>query len=322
MSAIDLKIRALPVGAEVMDLDAERQKDPGVRAALYQAWLKHGILLFRNVDSIERHLDLSRCFGELEIHPFPAVRSELNPLLIEIGGRKRARAFVFDGDQLRINRVGWHRDTAYTPDICKGAMLRMVEVPQHEGETLFADTARAYDDLPADMKARLDGLEYKGTLRLDPVDQTRPGAFWTTARPASDAEDPDGPPLDAFRSGGQANYPPVVHPVVLVHPESGRRCLFISPTYVDHFLGMDPAESDALHRYLADHLAQPRYVYQHRWKPNEAIVWDNRRFLHAARGNLLSEPRWGLRTTLAGALRTGRYFDESGDRRIPPRIAD
>jgi taurine dioxygenase len=321
MSHTQLHILALGVGAEVLGLDAGREHDPQVRAALYHAWLEHGVLLFKNVDSIERHLEISRCFGELEIHPFPAVRSELNPLLIEIGGKKRARAYVFDGSDIRINRIGWHRDTAYTPDICKGAMLRMVEVPRTEGETLFADTANAYDDLPAEVKARLEGLEDRATLRLDPVAQTRPGAFWSTARVATDAEDPQGPAADAFSSGGQADYPSVVHPVVITHPESGRKCIFISPTYVDHFLGMDASESDELHRYLMAHMVQPRYVYQHRWVKNEAIVWDNRRFLHAARGNLVNEMRWGLRTTLAGPLRTGRYF-ESGIERKSPQIAD
>jgi taurine dioxygenase len=321
MSGIGLEIRVLPIGAEVLGLAAGSEHEPEIRDALYRAWLEHGILLFKGVDSIERHLHISRCFGELEIHPFPAVRSELNPFLIELGGKKRARAYVFDGDQIRINRIGWHRDTAYTPDICKGAMLRMVEVPRTEGETLFADTAKAYDDLPAAVRVQLEGLEYKASLRLDPVAQTRPGAFWKTARPATEAEDPDGPPVDAFSAGGQAIYPSVVHPVVLVHPESERKCIFISPTYVDHFLGMNPTESDALHQYLVAHMLRPQYVYQHRWSPDEAIVWDNRRFLHAARGNLLSESRWGLRTTLAGALRTGRYFEE-GVEKAALEIAD
>jgi taurine dioxygenase len=315
MSGIGLEIRVLPIGAEVLGLAAGSEHEPEIRDALYRAWLEHGILLFKGVDSIERHLHISRCFGELEIHPFPAVRSELNPFLIELGGKKRARAYVFDGDQIRINRIGWHRDTAYTPDICKGAMLRMVEVPRTEGETLFADTAKAYDDLPAAVRVQLEGLEYKASLRLDPVAQTRPGAFWKTARPATEAEDPDGPPADAFSAGGQANYPSVVHPVVLAHPESGRKCIFISPTYVDHFLGMKPTESDALHQYLVAHMVRPQYVYRHRWSPDEAIVWDNRRFLHAAQGNLLSESRWGLRTTLAGAWRTGRYFEEGVGKR-------
>jgi taurine dioxygenase len=102
---------------------------------------------------------------------------------------------------------------------------------------------------------------------------------------------------------------------VLAHPESGRKCIFISPTYVDHFLGMKPTESDALHQYLVAHMVRPQYVYRHRWSPDEAIVWDNRRFLHAAQGNLLSESRWGLRTTLAGAWRTGRYFEEGVGKR-------
>ena len=101
---------------------------------------------------------------------------------------------------------------------------------------------------------------------------------------------------------------------VLAHPESGRKCLFLSPTYVDRFLGLDQAESDALLRRLTAHMLQPRYVYRHRWRVNDAIVWDNRRFMHAGMGNRPGEPRFGLRTTLAGPLRTGRYFDEDAGR--------
>ena len=113
-------------------------------------------------------------------------------MFIELGGRKTTPAFLYDGADLRVNRIPWHRDTAYTPDICKGAMLRMLEVPPVEGETLFADTAMAYEDLPAHVKARLEGLEYRASLRLGTLEQTRPGALWQTAREATREEDPQG----------------------------------------------------------------------------------------------------------------------------------
>lgn len=321
MTDNQFSIRRMPVGAEVIGLASGIEEDPGVRAALYDAWLKHGILLFRNIESIERHLALSKVFGDLEIHPFAPVRSELHPLLIEIGGKKRPSAYVFDGTDIRCSRNAWHRDTAYTPDICKGAMLRMVIVPARYGETMFADMAMAYDDLPADMKARLERLEYKATLRLSPIEQTRPGAFWKTVRPATPEEDPGGGNQAGRKVDVKALYPSVVHPAVLTHPESGRKCIFLSPTYVDGFLGMEPAESQHLLEYLVDHMLQPRYIYQHSWAPNDAMLWDNRRFMHAGLGNEPGDPRFGLRTTLAGPVRTGRYFDENAQP-VQPQLAD
>jgi taurine dioxygenase len=327
MSIADLSIHAMRVGAEVAGFAEGMEADPEVRQALYQAWLDHGILLFRNVGSTAQHLAISRCFGDLEIHPVPEVRSAENPYLIELGVRmsgmgRPPTVYVFDDDQMRINRIAWHRDTAYTPDICKGAMLRMIEVPREEGETLLADTAKAWDDLPADLKARLEQLEFRATIRTAHMNTIgRPGVFWKSVRLASEEEFPG----NAERSGRDgaidARYPSVVHPAVLTHPESGRKCIFLSPTYVDFFLGMDQRESDALLWRLTEHMLKPDYVYRHGWRASDAIVWDNRRFMHAGMGNRPGEPRFGLRTTLAGPLRTGRYFDENAEP-APAPLAD
>jgi taurine dioxygenase len=310
MSNTAFSVVPLSVGAEVVGLAPGAEQDPVARRALYDAWLEHGVLLFRGVGSIARHLAISRCFGELEIHPVPEVRHPENPWLIELGGPKRTAAYVFDGTDLRVNRIAWHRDTAYSPDICKGAMLRMLEVPVHEGETMLADTAKAWDDLPAELQRRLAGLEYKATLRTEPLTLgTRPGTFWTSVRLATQEEDPEGASRRARDGGIDHRYPSVVHPAVLTHPESQRRCIFLSPTYVDAFLGLDAAESDALLRALVAHMLQPKYVYRHKWAADDAIIWDNRRFMHAGMGNRPDEPRYAHRTTLAGPLRTGRYFE-------------
>jgi taurine dioxygenase len=186
---------------------------------------------------------------------------------------------------------------------------------------MMADTAKAYDDLPDDVKTRIDNLEFKASLRSNPMRQTGPGAFWKTARPATEEEDPE-----FFKVGGRAIqddlYPPVVHPAVITHPESRRKCLFLSPTYVDCFLGLEPGESDELHRYLADHMTNGKYVYKHRWAADEALVWDNRRVLHAACGNPIDEFRHGHRTTLADPMRTGRYFDQNETARNLERLVD
>jgi taurine dioxygenase len=304
-------VKPLSVGAEVIGLKLEFPMDEDTRRQLYAAWLEYGILVFRNVGSIDVHIALSRCFGELEIHPFPEARAKENPLFIEIGGEKQMPAFLYDESELRVNRIPWHRDTAYTPGICKGAMLRMLEVPPVHGETLFADTAIAYDELPEQVKRRLQGLEYKASLRLGIINQTRPGALWQTARAATAAEDPGGAGKQVYDNEAEARYPAVIQPAVLTHPESGRKCIFLSPTYVDYFLGISEQESDALLRYLVEHTTQARYVYQHKWCIDDAILWDNRRFMHAAVGNNVGDRRRGLRTTLAGQLNTGRYFNDT-----------
>jgi taurine dioxygenase len=308
MPKATLSILPMSVGAEVAALPPGAESDPEIQRALREAWLKHGFLLFRKVETSEQHLALTRCFGELEIHPVPEIRCKDNPYLVEIGGGNRSPAYVYDGGDLRIGRLAFHRDTAFTPDICKGAMLRMVEVPASEGETMIADTAAAYDDLPADMQTKLSRLEYKATLSNASLQElTRPGSFWRTARKATADEDPRG----GIKSGFETRYPSVVQPAMLVHPESGRKCIFLSPTYVDQFLGMEQSESDELLAYLTAHMLQPKYVYKHKWTINDAILWDNRRVMHGAMGNKLDEPRRALRTTLAGPMRTGRFFDKN-----------
>lgn len=312
-------VRPLPVGAEIVGLADEGEIEAGVRSELYAAWLEYGVLLFRNVETSTRHVALSRCFGELKVYPVSEFRSKENPLLVEIGGGNRSPAYVYDGTDLRIGRLAWHRDLVLTSDLEKGGMLRMVEIPSSEGETMFADTAAAYDDLPADVKARLAGLEYKANLRISSLQEAGKGAFWKTWRRATLEEDPQGGlKTDQI---AQARHPSIVHPAMLVHPESARKCIFLSPTHADCFLGMEQSESDELLRYLVAHMLKPQYVYKHRWSVNDAILWDNRRMIHAAMGNKLGEPRRALRTTLAGLLSIGRIFDDGAKVADPPKLA-
>jgi taurine dioxygenase len=300
-----------PVGAEVTGLGGIECFDTGTARALNEAWFQYGILLFRGIATNEAHIALSRCFGELEVHPLPELRAPENPLFFPLGG-ERVAAMVFDEKDVLVNRIPWHRDTAYTPTMCMGSMLRMVEVPEVGGETLLGDTAAAYDALPEAMKRRLEGLEFHATISNGAVEHTGAGAWWSTVRDARDDEFPQG--MVPFRPGAypdKSRFPPVIMPAVFTHPESGRKCLFISPMNIDYFLGMDRAESDDLVAELAAHMTQERFVYKHHWSLNDAVIWDNRRFIHAAFGNRPGARRRGLRTTLATRIEVARYADRA-----------
>lgn len=304
-----LSIRPLdPVGAEVCGL-AAGDIAPGLADDLYAAWLEYGILLFRGVDTAERHIALSRCFGEIEVHPKPELRAEENPFFFPLG-RPPIVAMVYDEREVKAGRIPWHRDTAFIPDVSKGSMLRAIEVSTKEGHTLLADTAAAYDDLPADIKVRLESLEYKADGSRATDESSRGGKWWRTSRPARDDEYPAGiEPPAKIEWPDYSPWPPVVFPAVLRHPESGRMCLFVSPMNIECFLGIDARESEELVAYLLDHMTSPRYVYAHPWATNDAIIWDNRRFIHAAAGYPPDEKRVALRTTLADKMRVGRHFE-------------
>lgn len=307
------EIKPMGVGAEVVGLAPGDEEDPAVRSELYDAWLEHGILLFRGVDSIPRHLSLSSVFGEAELHPLPQMRDPEEPLFMKLTD-DNGPAVVYDGDDLRRGRIAWHRDTAYTKGIAKGAMLRLRAVPPQYGETLFADTAKAYDDLPQDVKEQIEGLEYKASFLMQFREGTWPGALWKTQRLATVEEYPANAERgsDSVKAMAQ-QLPPVVHPVSVHHPESARKCIFVSPKDAEAILGLPQEESDRLIDYLVNHMIDDRYTYAHKWAVDDAIVWDNRRMLHAAAGYRVDQHRHGQRTTLSGKFNAGREFDPATD---------
>ena len=304
-----LEIRPLdPVGAEVRGLEGS-EVPPEVKDELHQAWMDYGVLLFRNVTTAEQHLAISRAFGELEIHPLKELRDPDNPYFFPLGGPPLV-AQVYDEDDVRVGRIPWHRDTAFRPEICKGAMLRVLENRTSQGETLFADTAAAYDALDDAMKARIEDLEYVAEVSHGSPHYTGPANWWKTARMARDEEYPEGiePPRD-IQWPDNSGLEPVIYPAVLRHPESRRKCLFLSPMNIRRFLGMDEAESAELEEALVRHLTDPRFVYRHHWSDNDAVLWDNRRFCHAANGYPPLETRIAQRTTLADRMHAGRPLE-------------
>ena len=191
----------------------------------------------------------------------------------------------------------WHTDMSYARMIAFANVLYAVKVPQRDGVVLgnteFSNMRAAYDDLPADVKTRIDGLT--ATHDFD--------KFWSmmVKRPGSKRA----PLSEAQRKA----RPPVSHPVVLTHPITGRKVLYANPGYTVKINGLPPAESDELLEYLFAHQLAPKYRYVHRWQEGDVLMWENFGTIHNAVADYRpDEPRLVKRCQVMAT----RFFDQHG----------
>jgi taurine dioxygenase len=290
---------ALPgdIGIAITGLSSVSLQDPATAAALRETWIAHGIVLFRRMaDSPEALLALSRCFGELEVHPIPRFRLEGYPELILLTNKDGPTGPVYDFDGEHIHgRIPWHTDLAFATTPNAGALLRMVQRTAHGGQTGWIDTARAWDELDGATQARIAPLEavYHFLPDLDDMRFNNPGGTRLTPR------------KDEY-----PHFPPVAHPLVWTHPETGRKVLNLSTLNIRGIVGMPQDESDALIRALLAHTLQPRFQYIHEWENDDVMLWDNRRTMHCAFGHPVDEVRIVQRSTLRGSVAMGRVLGE------------
>jgi taurine dioxygenase len=320
---MSITIRPLsPFGAEIIGLDIDDVAAiDAASQALREAWVEHGILLFRNaLHSEEAHLRLSRVFGDPQPSAVSRINDERNPFLMTLSqvpgdsGKETFTLFEIDG-QRRTGWLGWHWDQAFTAEIVRGALLRMLTPAKVDGRTGFIDAAAAYDRLPWAMQRRIEGLEvvYHFTAAQE---QNRFGF------PAGLRVSQRNPKAEAALAQYRRDFPPVVHPLVITQRESGRKVLKLSPMHAQYILGMDDAESDALLHELADHLVDARFAYFHTWQADDAIIWDNWRVIHCATGVPFDVERLAQRTTIVGDYKLGRYLDPADGREGPRRRFD
>jgi len=284
------------VGAEVIGLDLDRPLDEETARALNDVWLDAAIVLFRGIGtSNERHLRLSRCFGDLEVHPVPSIRLPGNDEIIRLANDADTEqmTYRFDGRDV-VGAIPWHTDLIYTPATNRGAILRMVQKPEIGGQTGWVDTALAYDALSETMKARIEALE----ARFDFVVDLRKMRFGK----------PGEVELVDYGNVEYPEFPDVAQPLVWTHPISGRKSLALSPIHLIDMLDMDAEEGDAILQELVDHTLDGRFTYLHEWEEGDMILWDNWRTLHTALGVPPGQKRIVHRTTMRGEHVTGRII--------------
>jgi taurine dioxygenase len=159
----------------------------------------------------------------------------------------------------------WHSDgsTSATPHRC--SLLHALEIPPYGGDTQFSSMALAHDTLSESMKKMLHGLQAVHSL---------------ANTIASGNKTSYGKELVGKMEQAQAKT--ATHPLVLVHPDSGRRCLFVNPGFTSHIVGLHPEESAALLKFLFAHCIQPEFIYRHRYSLHDLVIWDNRSTMHYA----------------------------------------
>ena len=283
-----LKVRPFeaPLGAEVHGVDLSHNLDDVTFDAIERAWNEHSVLLFRNqtIDA-DRHVTLSRRFGDLEVHVLDQYLHREHEEILIVSN-------VMDGDRhVGIYDAGryWHTDLSYMAAPSRGSLLYAIEVPHDDagvplGDTLFASTAAAYDALPASMKQRISGLEAEFSLAN------------RHARLVADG-DRDAALSDEHR----AKAPPVIHKVVRTHPITGRRSIYVNEGQTARILGLPEDEARELLRELCVHCTRPEFVYRHRWRVGDLLMWDNIPTQHLAICDYaLPQRRYMHRTTLRG----------------------
>lgn len=256
---------AAVAGAEVDGIDVSEPLGDEDFAALKKAWLDHGgVLVIRDQKlAPEQHLAFSRRFGPLFGEAEPLQDTVKKYLLPGHPGIYRVSNKVEGGKPLGRARAGtyWHSDVSFRQRPAMASILYAIEIPPVGGDTLFASMTAAYDALSPAFKAKLDSLRAVHDFAV---------AAGTSYSP------------DAVEQGDFDGRNRCLHPVVIAHPETGRKALFVNPGFTAHLEGFAEAESRALLDFLYRHATRPEFVYRHCWRLNDLLVWDNRCLMHYA----------------------------------------
>jgi len=248
------------IGVTVTGVDVRTLDDAGF-APIYQAWLDHNVLVVAGQDlTLQEFIRYSRRFGAVVPHPSKSTRHPEHPEVTLLGTDK------FDADGklneaiYRRGAEGWHTDGAYDAVPFKATQLYALAIPDTGGDTLFASGYAAYDALPPRLKQRLEGVD---------------GAFTYGGRRKA----------QALLNPEDRDRPPVFHPLVRTHAETGRKSLYFDPGKILFIAGASAQESDDLIDELTGFMIQPDGEYRHKWSVGDIVIWDNRCSYHKAAGD-------------------------------------
>lgn len=233
-----------PLGAEIQGVDLSQPLDEGAVDTVNQAILDHCVVFFRDQHLTQRQLvDFTNRFGVAVEHVRKQPPREVPEVFIVSNVRENGEEIGALGN----SELTFHSDLSYMPKPGTLSVLYAVEIPSSGGATTWCDCRAAYDALPDPAKASLVGLQ---AVHRHYVEDQNPSKEL------------------------------VSHPVVITHPDTGRKSLYVGPHLTKHLLGVDAAESDRILGGLYEHLDNPRFHYTHDWRLNDVVVWDNRPTMH------------------------------------------
>ena len=277
---VSLNVRPLSptIGAEIRGIDCASDLSDEEVAAIRAVWLERLVVFFpdQRLDD-DSQIAFAGRFGELtESHP-------VEPQVLE---RKEVHSIESGKDRTDF----WHTDITFMQRPAMASMLRSVEVPEAGGDTMWADTRAAYEALAEPLKRLCDELS----------------AYHYSPYYAQAVADGHG---NIWEGKKLTRLAPALHPVVRVHPETGRKNLFVNPGFTLRIEGWPEAQSARFLRLLYDHMTDPRFVVRYHWQPGTRAFWDNRATMHFGIFDYEGETRVMHRVTLRG--------DESAGARAP-----
>lgn len=260
------------LGAEIRGADVT---DPAQFDAIRSAFATYSVIVLRDQNlSPEQHLDFARRFGPINVNRF------FKP----VEGHPEIATVLKEKDQKEAVGEGWHTDHSYDREPAMGSILHALEMPPFGGDTLFVSMGAAYDALSIKFRGFLDDLWAFHSSRH---------VFGASIRDS-----------EAAKSGRLSNSDAATqearHPVVITHPLSGRRGLYVNPVFTTHIEGLTADESAALLAMLYDHCKQPEFQCRVRWKEGDLTMWDNRATWHKAINDYHGYRRLMHRITVEG----------------------
>jgi len=266
--------------AEVTGLDLARPLDDATFARVRAAHLEHGVLVFRDQRlTPAQHIAFSARFGPLQVHPMGQFNLDGAPQILLVSNDRHP-----DGRPVGIADAGryWHTDMSYMKEPALGSLLYARAIPAEGGDTMFCDMTAACRDLEPAMREKLAGLT---AVHHFASRWARESQKYGVRPPQTRAE--------------QDRNPPVEHPMIRVHPETGEGAIYAGGFAV-RVKDLPEAKSQALLDWVESWVTQPKYVHRHRWRLHDLVFWDNRRAMHHATEYPEAMRRHMHRTTVKG----------------------
>ena len=260
------------LGAEIHGIDLANDLGREDLECLRNLLNEHEVIFFRDQDiSPARQKALALAFGPLQTHPaYDTVEGFPEITILESTPDKPTKIEV------------WHSDMTFRQHPPMGTVLKSVIVPPRGGDTLWASMTAAYNGLSPQMQTFLEGLTA--------VHDFSHGFRESLAEPGGQ---------ERLAEAVAAN-PPVQHPVIRTHPETGKRVIFVNALFTTHIQGVTPAESRAILSFLFEHITTAEYTCRFKWQPNSIAIWDNRSTQHKPINDYFPAPRRLQRITIDG----------------------